>query len=217
MWGAWRARMGREQFIDKGLEEAQVAEELAEFMAHCTHDLGNKEATIGGKLAAISFFHQQYMGVKLPLGNAFLKGVRLGIKRRQVGEGVQQRIRRPLSWGMITEMQREAAGWGQGGRVLWIGLALSNLLMLRASELFAGAGGKVNEEYILRRGDVAFFRGTEQVMGARRREADKVEARFRASKGDQQRKGAILVRVRWGKGAQRDEGAVGLLAELFDF
>lgn len=66
------------------------------------------------------------------------------------------------------------------------------------------------------RGDIAFFRGDEQLTVARRGEAGKVEVRFRASKGDQERRGAILVRVRGGEGVQRDEGAVGLLAELLD-
>lgn len=185
-------------------------------MAYCTHELGNKESTIGGKLVAVSLYHQQCWGIKLPLGNVFLKGVRKGIKRKQVEEGVQQKIRRPLSWGIITEMQGEAAEWGEGGRVLWIGFALSYLLMMRASELFTGEGGRANGAFILTRGDVAFFNGDQQMMGEGRRGADKIEVRFTASKGDQDRKGAILVRVKGGRGAERDEGAVGLLAELFE-
>lgn len=72
-------------------------------------------------------------------------------------------------------MQGEAAEWGEGVRVLWIGLALSYLLMLRASERSLGQQGQVNEENILRRGNMAFFRRDEQLMGGGRREADKVE------------------------------------------
>ena len=54
--------MGQEQFIGSGLGEVQTAEELAAFVAHCAYYLGNKEATKGVKLAAVSFFHQQYVG-----------------------------------------------------------------------------------------------------------------------------------------------------------
>ena len=35
-----------------------------------------------------------------------------------------------------TEMQESSQAWGVGGRVIWIGLALSYFLKLRASELF---------------------------------------------------------------------------------
>ena len=44
----------------------------------------------------------------------------------------------------------------RGGRkIAWIGLALLYELLLRASELFAGEGGRVHQVYCLRRGDIA--------------------------------------------------------------
>ena len=46
-------------------------------------------------------------------------------------------MRRPLSWEMLKEMEEAAKEWGVGGRVAWIGLALTYLLLLRASKLFA--------------------------------------------------------------------------------
>jgi len=66
----------------------------------------------------------------------------------------------------------------------------------------------------LKRGDVAFLRNGQQLFGRERTGADMVEVRFRGSKGDQERKGAVLVRVKGGQGVERDEGAVALLAEL---
>ena len=56
--------------------------------------------------------------------------------------------------------------------------------------------------YRLRRGDVAFFRDNEQLVGSRIHEAKKVQVRFKGSKGDQGRKGAGLVRTRTGRGRE---------------
>ena len=43
--------------------------------------------------------------MKLPLDSPYIKGVRQGIKRKQVEAGTEQRVRRPMTWGMLTEMQ----------------------------------------------------------------------------------------------------------------
>ena len=94
--------------------------------------------------------------------------------------------------------------------MLWIGLALTYLLMLRASELFAEKDGKIHEVYCLCRGDVAFFEGDKQLEGPERVRADKIEVQMRGSKGDQGRKGAVMVRERG-----RANGAVELMLELF--
>ena len=70
---------------------------------------------------------------------------------------------------MLTEMQK----------VVWIGLAVSYFLMLWASEMFAGEKEEFHSAYCSRRGDVAFFEKNEQLGESRRKEADKVEVRFR--------------------------------------
>ena len=67
---------------------------------------------------------------------------------------------------------------------------------------------------MLRRGDVAFFRDNDQLAEGSIREANKVEVRLRGSKGEG-RKGAVLVRTRSGLEGGEEEGAVGLLVELF--
>ena len=87
--------------------------------------------------------------------------------------------------------------------------------MLRASEIFANGKGVFHEVYYLMREDVAFFKDNEQLVGSRIRKANKVEVRFKESKGDQGRKGAVLVRPRTGRGRKGEGGAVGLLVELF--
>ena len=54
-----------------------------------------------------------------------------------------------------------------GGRVAWIGLALTNLLLLRVSNLFAEDDGSIHTVYCLRGGDVAFYASERQVEGGR--------------------------------------------------
>lgn len=56
----------------------------------------------------------------------------------------------------------------------------------------------IHELESLRRKDVEFFRGEVQLGGQDRGLAYKVEVRFRGSKGDQGRKGAIMVRTKEG-------------------
>ena len=77
-----------------------------------------------------------------------------------------------------------AKEWGVGGRVAWIGLALTYLLLLRASELFAEDDGRVHAVYCFRGGDVAFHSGERQVEKRSSPEVNTVEVRFRGSKGD---------------------------------
>ena len=66
---------------------------------------------------------------------------------------------------MLEEMEEAAKEWGVGGRVAWIGLALTYVLLLRASELFVEDDGRVHAVYGLRGGDVAFYAGERQMEG----------------------------------------------------
>ena len=96
---------------------------------------------------------------------------------------------------MVKGMEEVAESWGVGGRIAWIGFALTYLLLLRASELYAEDDGKVHAVYCLRGRDVAFFVGERQVKAGDSPGVDTVEVRFKGSKGDQGRKGAVLVRT----------------------
>ena len=64
---------------------------------------------------------------------------------------------------MLKEMEKAAKEWGVGGRVAWIALPLTYLLLLRASELFAEDDGSVHAVYVLIGGDMAFYEGERQV------------------------------------------------------
>ena len=100
-----------------------------------------------------------------------------------------------------------------GGRVAWIGLTLTCLLLLTASELFAKDDGSVHAVYGLRMGVVAFYEGERQVKEGSSPDVDTVEVRFRGSKGDQGRIGTVLVRTRVDRG--RGSETVELMQELY--
>ena len=57
----------------------------------------------GGEVAAVEPFRT--------------KAVKEGTKRAQVKGGTQQRMRRPMSWEMLKEMEEAAKEWRVGGRV----------------------------------------------------------------------------------------------------
>ena len=59
MWIKWRERVHKSPWIAKGSEEGEIVEELAEYMAYCSANLGNMDSTIMGKLVAVNFDHQQ--------------------------------------------------------------------------------------------------------------------------------------------------------------
>ena len=63
---------------------------LVEFMGFCCAEKGNKETTIAGKLVAINFYHEQFVGLSMLLGNPLIKSVKQGIKRAHVEEGAQK-------------------------------------------------------------------------------------------------------------------------------
>ena len=51
-------------------------DEPAEHMAYCCAARGNRESTVAGKLVAVNFFHEQWMGKSLPLNHFRIKAVR---------------------------------------------------------------------------------------------------------------------------------------------
>ena len=107
-------------------------------------------------------------------------------------------MRRPMSWGVLRGGAGLAPQWGQGGRVLYLVLGASFVFLTRACEILAVSQTSMHVVHGLRRGDVAFFRGAVQLSAAQWHSADRVEVRFRSSKGDQFRKGAVVTRKRSG-------------------
>ena len=69
------------------MSEGELVEKLAEFMAYCCAERKNKEATVAGKLVAVSFYHEQWVGLSLPLQHFRIKAVWKGIKKAHVKAG----------------------------------------------------------------------------------------------------------------------------------
>ena len=86
-------------------------------------------------------------------------------------------------------------GMGESGQLIWMRVALSFLLLCRASELWAYETGLVHSDFCSKRGDLSFFLGVERLAWQDRRGADRVEITFRASKAGQKRLGAVVSRV----------------------
>ena len=99
--------------------------------------------------------------------------------------------------------------------MLWLASYASFCFLTRASEMFAETRSRIHKTYCLRR-DAAFFRGRVQLGVAQWSTADRVEVRFRGSKGDQLRKGAMISRVRASspRPGGGGSGAIDLMLEL---
>ena len=54
----------------------ELVRELVEFMGYCCTGKENKESTIVGKLVAINFYHEQFLGLSVPMSNPLIKSVR---------------------------------------------------------------------------------------------------------------------------------------------
>ena len=116
----WRSFVGKGCWLQKGMGEVGLVAGLAEFMGYCCPEKGNKETTITGKLVAINFYHEQFVGLSLPLGSPLIKSVKQGIKRARIEKGTQLRVRKPLTWGILRTDENAGErpilwGGGKGG------------------------------------------------------------------------------------------------------
>lgn len=204
-------------FIVGGQDESAVVMQLLEYVAYAASVSGLNHTTIASHLSAVKFFHRLASSVELATRHPLIMNALKGAARANAATGSGPRVRRPVSWGMLKDGASLVARWGVGGRVLYLSLCTSFFFLLRASELFAASQSAMHAEHGLRRGDVAFFRSSEQLPPERWSLADSVEVRFRSSKADQFRKGSVVTRVRTGspRSVEDGGGAVDALVELF--
>ena len=93
MWVSCRKYAGKGIWLEEEMGKAGMATEQVQHMAFCCAVKKNKEATVAGKLVAVNFYHEQWVGLPLPISHARVKAVRQGIKRAHVESGSQQRVR----------------------------------------------------------------------------------------------------------------------------
>lgn len=220
-WVGWRTRLRKSPWLREAEGTDTAVREITEFMAFRCFVCKNQSQTIRGYLAAIKYFHKMFAGWELPTSHCMVIAVEKGIDRAHGKSDIKPRVRQPLTWAMLTDGKSALTDGGIGWQVVWLGLALSYFLLCRASEIWAYNNGLVHSEYCLTRGDLTFFVGPVQLEFSDRRKADRVEVRFRASKTDKKRLGAIVTRTKAksttdSMGNENIEGALELILDLLD-
>lgn len=201
--------------------EENAVRELTVFMASRCLAYKNQSSTIRGYLAAIKYFHKLYVGWELPTSHFRIAAVGKAIDRAHAQVERTPMVRNPLTVEMLLAGRVGANEKGCIGLVTWMGLALSYFLLCRASELWAYDHGLVHSDFCLRRENLVFFERSQRLAWHERRRADKVEVTFRASKSDQQRRGAVVTRMRVAPIVGQKEnaermGALEILMDLLD-
>ena len=101
---------GKGIWVEEVTGKARMGEELVQYMAFCCAVKTNIKTTVAGELEAVNFYHEQWVGLSLPISHVRVKAVRRGIKRAHVESGSQQRVRRPLTWGKLPEIKGGSYG-----------------------------------------------------------------------------------------------------------
>ena len=192
----FRVRSGVPVFLDRGIDGMTNVWHLVEYVAYAFATRKLRSATIESHLSAIKFFQRISRGFELDTTSPFIASTLHDAARSHAEVGNQATVPRPLSWAMLLAGETLIPAWRNEGHVLWLALCASYCFFTLASEMFAETRSRIHETYCLRRGDVSFFRGRAQLGVAQWSSADRVEVRFRGSKGDQLRKGAVISRVR---------------------
>ena len=190
-----------------------------EYLAYAFATKKLRSATIASHLSVIKFFQRISRGFELDTTYPVIASALKGAARSHAEVGKQSTVRRPVSWAMWLVIKNLISAWRNGGRVLWLAFCASFWFLTRASEMVAKTRSCIHKTYCLQRADVAFFRGRVKLWVAQWSRADRVEVRFRASKSDQLRKGAVISRVRAGspRPSGAGAGAVDLMLELMSY
>jgi len=207
-------------FLSAAVAQTDQIHALTAFVAWCLTSQGNQASTISGKLAAVQYFHRAERQLEIPIGAPLVNRALKGVEKTHVGHGTRPRVRLPISWETLLKGQSLILSWGEGGRVLWLCLALSFFLLTRSEEMFETSAAGIHPVHCLRRDDVTFYDEHDRVLlPLQWRRAIRADVRFRGHKADQTQRGSTLVRVREVANGPRSQigaggGAVALLVEL---
>ena len=121
---SWRLFFGKGCWLRKDMGEMELVGDLVEFMGYCWARKENKELTIVGKVLEIDFYHDQFLGLSVPMSFPLIRSVRQDIIRAQVGMGSQHRVRKLVTSRILTGMQVSLQALGVGESALWKGMPL---------------------------------------------------------------------------------------------
>ena len=127
-WNNWvkeRRSQGKVPWLHTLTDPDQVVREVLEFMARRCFVHNNQQSTVRGYLAAIKYFHKMYAGWELPTSHCMITAVGKGIDRAHGMTPTKAPARLPLTWSILSQGQRVVTSMVDGGRVMWLGLALS--------------------------------------------------------------------------------------------
>ena len=103
-----------------------------------------------------------FQGWVLPSSHCMVVAVGKGIDRAHGKSEVRPKVRKPLTWDLLTKGMESLTDAGTEGWVVWSGLALSFHLLCRASEMWAYGNGLVHADFCLTGRDL-FFAGASQL------------------------------------------------------
>ena len=99
--------------------------ELTKLSALRCFTFKNQSQAIRGYLAAIEYFHKMYRGWELPTSHGMVVAIGKGIDRAHGKSEVRPKVRKPLTWDLLTKGLKGAAEVDTEQWVFWSGLALS--------------------------------------------------------------------------------------------
>ena len=137
-WKTWcrlRALERKGPWLVEGDGVDAAVKELTKFMALRCFTFKKQSQIVRGYLAAVSIFTKCSEDGNCPLHTAMVTAVGKGIDRAHGKSEVRPKVRKPLSWDLLTKGRRSVAEVETEGWVIWSGLALSFHLLCRASEI----------------------------------------------------------------------------------
>ena len=185
---------------------------LLEYTAYAVATKKLQANTKGSHMSATKFSHRSSCGFELDTSHPVLRNAFKGSARSHAVVGLQPIVRRPVSWSMLLGGEHLAQTWGIGGRVLWLALGASSFLRGGGDHRNAYARARI---MLLEANGCGPFPSRSFGIGAVVYSGPR-EVRFRGSKSDQLRKGAILTQATKGppKPVGAGRGAVDLMVEL---
>ena len=125
-WTNINRLMGRGQYLRSDAGEGINELALVEFGGWCSPSQGNQAGTNSSKRAAVQSFHVTAVGFEVPTQSPLVKRALQGVSRAHAATGTPRRVLCPVSWGMFLQEENTISARGQGGRVLWLCLDMSN-------------------------------------------------------------------------------------------
>ena len=167
----------------------------------CSSNFSTKKlrsATIESHSSAIKFFHRISRGFEIDTTHPVIANALKGAARLHADVGNQATVRRHVSWDMLLTGEKLIPTWRAGGRVLWLALCASFCLLMARQKCLRKPGYDFTRPIVCGVLMLPSFAENIQLTVAQWSTADRVEVRFRGSKSDPLRKGAVITRVRKG-------------------